>query len=70
MTGRARRQRAVGSRQCVVWDSVEAGAAHGIGATYLDVVVPASAQTRVGGLDTVEIVALDGDALQGRLVAP
>jgi threonylcarbamoyladenosine tRNA methylthiotransferase MtaB len=70
VTGRARRERAIGSRQRVVWDSVEPGAAHGIGATYLGVVVPASAQTRVGGLDTVEIVALDGGALQGRLVAP
>jgi threonylcarbamoyladenosine tRNA methylthiotransferase MtaB len=70
VSGRTRRERAVGSRQRVVWDRVEAGLAHGVGATYLDVVAPASEQTRVGGLDVVEIIAIDGGELQGRLVAP
>jgi threonylcarbamoyladenosine tRNA methylthiotransferase MtaB len=70
VTGRARRARAVGSRQRVVWDRVEDGAAHGIGATYLEVVAPATHGIVVGGLDTVEVEAADGDVLHARLVRP
>jgi threonylcarbamoyladenosine tRNA methylthiotransferase MtaB len=69
-SGRARQTRAVGSRQSVVWDRVEGGVGHGIGPTYLDVVAPASAATRVGGLDSVNVEALDGDVLHARLVGP
>ena len=69
LTGRARRARAVGSRQRVVWDRVESGLAHGIGATYLEVVAPASGATRVGGLDTVEVDSVQGDVLNARLLS-
>jgi threonylcarbamoyladenosine tRNA methylthiotransferase MtaB len=69
-TGRARRTRAIGSLQRVVWDRVEGREAHGIGATYLEVVAPASAATRVGALGTVEVEAVDGEVLHARLVRP
>ena len=68
MTGRARRSRAVGSRHRVVWDRVASGVAHGITATYLDVVASATPLTRPGGLDTVDVVGLEGDGLRARLV--
>ncbi|MDQ6855567.1 MAG: MiaB/RimO family radical SAM methylthiotransferase [Candidatus Dormibacteraeota bacterium] len=67
-SGRARLQRALGSRQRVVWDGVEAGVAHGIAATYLEVVATASAATRAGGLDLVEVDGIDGHLLHARLV--
>jgi threonylcarbamoyladenosine tRNA methylthiotransferase MtaB len=68
LSGRARRARALGSRQQVVWDRIEDGVAHGIGATYLDVVAPATAGMRVGALDAVFVEALDGDHLRARLL--
>ncbi len=64
-SGRARRLRAVGSRQHVVWDRVADGAAHGVGSTYLEVVAAAGGSARVGALDTVEVEAIDGDVLRG-----
>src|ERR1017187_4317085 len=67
-TGHARRTRAVGTHHQVVWDRVEAGVAHGISATYLDVVVTDAPGIRVGGLDTVQVEALDGNTLHARLV--
>ena len=67
-TGRARRARAIGSRQQVVWDRVDGGVAHGIGATYLDVVAPATAGVHVGAHHTVVVEALDGEVLRARLV--
>jgi threonylcarbamoyladenosine tRNA methylthiotransferase MtaB len=67
-SGRARLVRAVGSRQRVVWDRVESGVAHGVGASYLEVIASAGAATRVGGLDTVEVDGLDADVLHARLV--
>ncbi len=70
LAGRARRARAVGSRQSVVWDRLDGSVAHGIGATYLDVVATAPAGARVGGLATVVVEALDGDRLRARLLNP
>jgi threonylcarbamoyladenosine tRNA methylthiotransferase MtaB len=66
-TGRARRTRAVGARHRAVWDRVEAGVAHGISATYLQVVVPRAPGIRVGGIDTVHVESVEGDLLHGRL---
>jgi threonylcarbamoyladenosine tRNA methylthiotransferase MtaB len=69
-SGRARRARAVGRRQQVVWDRVDETVAHGVSATYLDVVTAASARTRVGAMATVETQALEGDVLHATLVDP
>ncbi|MBJ7594341.1 MAG: MiaB/RimO family radical SAM methylthiotransferase [Candidatus Dormibacteraeota bacterium] len=67
-TGHARRARAVGSRQEVVWDRVDGGLAHGVSATYLSVVASATPGARAGGMATVEVEAVDGDVLRARVV--
>jgi threonylcarbamoyladenosine tRNA methylthiotransferase MtaB len=69
-SGHARRARAVGSRQQVIWDRVENGIAHGVTATYLEVITAETAPTRVGAVSTVAVDAVDGGALRGRLVTP
>jgi threonylcarbamoyladenosine tRNA methylthiotransferase MtaB len=67
-TGHARRARAVGARHRVVWDRVEAGAAHGISATYLDMVAAPMPGIRAGGLDTVEVDSYESGVLRARVV--
>jgi threonylcarbamoyladenosine tRNA methylthiotransferase MtaB len=67
-TGRARRLRAVGRREVVVWDRVDDGAAHGLTAGYLEVVAAATPATRPGGETAVELVGVEGDALHARLL--
>jgi threonylcarbamoyladenosine tRNA methylthiotransferase MtaB len=69
-SGQLRRLRAVGRRQQVIWDRVEDGVAHGLTATYLEVVTEATPATRLGGVDTVDVDAVEGDALRARLVEP
>ncbi len=69
-TGDARRARAVGARHRVVWDRVEAGVAHGISATYLEVVAAVPPGTGVGGVATVEVDEFSGGVLRARLVGP
>ncbi len=69
-SGRARRVRAVGRRHQVVWDRVDGTVAHGVSATYLDVVAAASARTAVGATATVETHALEGDVLHATLLDP
>ena len=70
VSGQRRLARALGSRQRTVWDRVEDGAAHGVTATYLQVLAPATPATRApGDIDGVDVVAVDGDHLRGRIVA-
>ncbi len=67
-TGNARRARAVGSRQEVVWDRVDGGMAHGLSATYLSVVASATPGVQAGGMATVEVEAVEREALRARVV--
>ncbi|MEO8897600.1 MAG: tRNA (N(6)-L-threonylcarbamoyladenosine(37)-C(2))-methylthiotransferase MtaB [Candidatus Dormibacter sp.] len=67
-TGHARRLRAVGRRDTVVWDRLDGDTAHGVTATYLRVVSDACAATRPGEESAVELVAVEGDALHARLL--
>ncbi|MGH7722530.1 MAG: hypothetical protein ACRENL_06815, partial [Candidatus Dormibacteria bacterium] len=67
-SGRARRLRAVGRRETVIWDRVDGDTAHGLTSTYLEVVAAASAVTRPGGVARVELDALRGEALHGTVV--
>jgi threonylcarbamoyladenosine tRNA methylthiotransferase MtaB len=67
-TGRARRLRAVGRREVVVWDRVDGGTAHGLTAGYLEVLAAASPATRPGGEAAVELAGVEGDALHARLL--
>jgi threonylcarbamoyladenosine tRNA methylthiotransferase MtaB len=69
-SGHARRLRAVGRRDSVVWDRVEDDAAHGLTATYLRVLSEAQTATRPGCESAVELVAVEGEALHARLLAP
>ncbi|MDQ6847918.1 MAG: MiaB/RimO family radical SAM methylthiotransferase [Candidatus Dormibacteraeota bacterium] len=67
-TGHARRARAVGSRQRVIWDRVDAGVARGVGATYLTVVAAAAPGVHAGAIATVAVEAVEGDLLRARVV--
>lgn len=69
-TGNARRLRAVGRRDAVVWDRIEDGMAHGVTTTYLKVWCEASAATHPGRESAVELVGVEGDALHARLLDP
>jgi tRNA A37 methylthiotransferase MiaB len=69
-SGHARRVRAVGTRQQVIWDRVENGIAHGVTATYLEVVTSDTSLARVGALATVAVEAVESGALRGALVIP
>ena len=69
-SGHARRLRAVGRRDAVVWDRLDGDTAHGITATYLRVLSEAGAATRPGRESAVEIVGVEGEALHARLLAP
>jgi threonylcarbamoyladenosine tRNA methylthiotransferase MtaB len=69
-SGHARRLRAVGRRDAVVWDRLDGDTAHGITATYLRVHSEACTATRPGGESAVELVAVEGDALHARLLDP
>jgi threonylcarbamoyladenosine tRNA methylthiotransferase MtaB len=70
ITGRARRLRAVGRSHRAVWDRIDDGVAHGITATYLDVLTDSTDALRPGAVSTVEAEAVEGDALRARLLAP
>jgi threonylcarbamoyladenosine tRNA methylthiotransferase MtaB len=70
VSGQRRRLRAVGRTERVIWDRVEDGVAHGLTATYLEVVAEAAPGTRLGGVDTVRLDDVEGDALRARLLAP
>jgi threonylcarbamoyladenosine tRNA methylthiotransferase MtaB len=69
-SGHARRVRALGTRQQVIWDRVENGIAHGVTATYLEVVASDASLARVGALATVAVDAVESGALRGTLVIP
>ncbi len=69
-SGHARRVRAVGTRQQVIWDRIENGIAHGVTATYLEVITRNTSLTRVGALATVAVDAVESGALRGTLVIP
>lgn len=69
-SGRRRRVRALGRREQVIWDRVEGGVAHGLTSSYLSVVAAATAATRPGGVATVSLDAVEGDALRATLVSP
>jgi threonylcarbamoyladenosine tRNA methylthiotransferase MtaB len=69
-TGHERRLRAVGRRDAVVWDRLDGDTAHGVTATYLRVLSQAGPATRPGGESAVEMVAVEGEALHARLLAP
>jgi threonylcarbamoyladenosine tRNA methylthiotransferase MtaB len=69
-SGQRRRLRAVGRTERVIWDRVEDGVAHGLTATYLEVVAEAAPGTRLGGVDTVRLDDVEGAALRARLLAP
>jgi len=69
-SGQRRRLRAVGRTERVIWDRVEDGVAHGLTATYLEVVAEAAPGTRLGGVDTVRLEDVEGTALRARLLAP
>jgi tRNA A37 methylthiotransferase MiaB len=68
--GQGRRDRAVGRRERVVWDRVDQGLAHGLSATYLEVVSEAGPRTRPGTACEVELLAVEGGTLRARLLAP
>lgn len=69
-SGHARRLRAVGRRDRVVWDRARDGVAHGLTATYLEVVTDLAPATRPGCDSLVELTGLEGDVLRARLVQP
>jgi threonylcarbamoyladenosine tRNA methylthiotransferase MtaB len=69
-SGHLRRLGAMGRRHEAVWDRVDDGVAHGITATYLDVVMPATEASRPGTVSAVEVEAIEGDVLRARLVDP
>jgi threonylcarbamoyladenosine tRNA methylthiotransferase MtaB len=61
-------QRACGREHEVVWDAVEDGVAHGIAATYHEVVVEADATIRTGQLARVRAVQVEDDRLRATLL--
>lgn len=69
-SGHRRRLRAVGRREQVIWDRVEGGIAHGLTATYLEVVSEATQSTRPGGATWVDLDGVEGGAMHATLVAP
>jgi threonylcarbamoyladenosine tRNA methylthiotransferase MtaB len=69
-SGRMRRLGALGRRHEAVWERVDEGLAHGITATYLDVVAPATQAIRPGTASAVVVEAIEGDVLRARLVDP
>jgi threonylcarbamoyladenosine tRNA methylthiotransferase MtaB len=69
LSGDRRRSRSIGSLQRVVWDRVEAGVAHGVGDTYLDIVATARRGVRPGGVAAVRVERLEGGRLHATLVA-
>jgi len=50
----------------VVWDHIEEGTAHGIAATYHEVVVDANVS--LGAMDRVLATGVEGRQLRGRLL--
>ncbi|MBV8301130.1 MAG: MiaB/RimO family radical SAM methylthiotransferase [Candidatus Dormibacteraeota bacterium] len=61
---------AVGREHQVVWDGVDNGRAHGLAATYHQVLLEGdAAPVRAGGLSTVRATAVDGSALRATLVS-
>ena len=68
LTGARSLQRACGRDHEVVWDAVEAGSAHGIAATYHEVVVDAGPRIRTGQLARVRALRVEGDRLRATLL--
>ena len=68
ISGRARRDAAIGRRHQVVWDRVDGGSAHGLSATYLEVRAAAGGLAGSGMIATVEATGVEGDVLVGRVV--
>jgi len=65
-TGAASLARAAGREHEVVWDHIEEGTAHGIAATYHEVVVDANVS--LGAMDRVLATGVEGRQLRGRLL--
>ena len=68
LTGRARRERAVGRRERVVWDRLQDGVARGLTSTYLQTLTEVTPATRPGAGSMVELTAVEGDSLRATLV--
>jgi threonylcarbamoyladenosine tRNA methylthiotransferase MtaB len=68
LSGARSLRRACGREHEVVWDAVESGVAHGIAATYHEVLVDADASIRTGQLARVRAVRVDGDRLRATLL--
>jgi threonylcarbamoyladenosine tRNA methylthiotransferase MtaB len=64
-TGHASRQRACGRVHEVVWDSIVEAQAHGVAATYHEVVTGGVEGLRAGTLSSVRALTVEGDHLRG-----
>ena len=60
---------AVGREHDVAWDRIDDGAAHGVAATYHEVLVAGHGRAlRLGSIDRVVASGADGGVLRGTLV--